>query len=198
MKIFTTVIVGALLIGGVSVGAQVLTKEDAEKDLQQVHSVAPVAVSIDNDGITLSDATDIALAKVENGIITEAERDREKGRLIYEIEVKNEQFEYEFKIDQQSGEIIKEEQEVRSSKKRNHNHLQSTNNNEFIISIDKAKEIALNEVHGTIDDIELERENGSLIYEMEIETDGRYGDDDEATIYIEALTGKVLYVEWDD
>ncbi|OLO37957.1 hypothetical protein BTR23_12405 [Alkalihalophilus pseudofirmus] len=198
MKIFTTVIVGALLIGGVSVGAQVLTKDDVENDLQQVHNVKPVAVSIDNEGITLLEATDIALAKVENGIITEAERDREKGRLIYEIEVKNEQFEYEFKIDQQSGEIIKEEQEVRSSKKSNHNHLQSTNNNESIISIDKAKEIALNEVQGIIDDIELERENGSLIYEIEIETDGHYGDDDEATVFIDALTGKVLYVEWDD
>ncbi|WP_216829717.1 PepSY domain-containing protein [Alkalihalobacterium elongatum] len=200
MKLFTMIVAGAVLIGGVSVGAQVFTKEDTESNLQIVHQAETVAiadVSPNNAGITLSEAKDIALAKVENGIVTEAERDREDGRIIYEIEVKNEHEKYEFDIDQQSGEIIKEKVKQRNQKREKSQSTRTTENNNSIISIDQAKEIALNEVSGKIDEIELERENGVLIYEVEIETE-QYDDDDEATVYIDAITGKVLYVEWDD
>ncbi|MCT8136611.1 PepSY domain-containing protein [Anaerobacillus sp. CMMVII] len=186
MKLFTAVIIGAVLIGGVSVGAQVFTKDEPVPSLQEVRNLEVVSTS--STGITVSEASEIALAKVEGGVITEVEKERKNGRLVYEIEVKNEQYEYEFKIDQQTGEIIKIEKDDRDHKRKT---LSPT-----IIPIDKAKEIALNEVAGKIDEIELERENGAYIYEVEIETD-QYGDDD-VTVYIDAVTGKVLYVEWDD
>ncbi len=198
MKIFTAVMAGAVLIGGISVGAEALKNEDTKENLKQVQVATP---SDEKTGITLAEASDIVLAKVENGVIKEAEKDRENGRLVYEIDVKNDEYEFEFKVDATNGEIIKEEREERSrnkaattgGKKNNGN----TDTDEAVISIGEAIGIAKKEVPGKLEDIELERENGKLVYEVEIEN-FQNGDDEDVTVYIDAITGKVLYVEWDD
>ncbi|MGD6873864.1 PepSY domain-containing protein [Sutcliffiella horikoshii] len=197
MKIFTAVMAGAVLIGGISVGAEALKKEDQKETLQQVQVAEP---SGEKAGITLAEASDIVLAKVENGVIHEAEKDRENGRLVYEIEVKNEEYEFEFKVDAENGEIIKEEREERRGQKAATGENGNTENaakDEAVISIGEAKGIAKKEVPGELEDIELERENGKLVYEVEIKNH-QNGDDDDVTVYVDAITGKVLYVEWDD
>ncbi len=197
MKIFTAAIAGAVLIGGISVGAEALKNEDTKENLKQVQVAT---TSKEEAGITLSEASDIVLAKVENGVIKEAEKDRENGRLVYEIEVKNDQYEFDFKVDASNGEIIKEEREERDGKKASvtgGNENADAGENEAVISIDEAIGIAKKEAPGKLEDIELERENGKLVYEVEIEN-FENGDDEDVTVYIDAITGKVLYVEWDD
>ncbi len=82
MKIFTAVMAGAVLIGGISVGAEALKNEDTKENLKQVQVATP---SDEQAGVTLAEATDIVLAKEENGVVTEAEKDRENGRLVYEM-----------------------------------------------------------------------------------------------------------------
>ncbi len=57
----------------------------------------------------------------------------------------------------------------------------------------EAIEIALSEVQGRIDQIVLEEEDGITVYEVEIEVDN----ETEATIIINAYTGKVLFITWD-
>jgi len=199
MKIFTAVMAGAVLIGGISVGAEALKNEDTKETLKQVQVAEP---SGEKTGITLAEASDIVLAKVENGVIHEAEKDRENGRLVYEIEVKNEEYEFEFKVDAENGEIIKEERDERRGGKaatgENGNAGNAANaTDEAVISIGEAKGIAKKEVPGELEDIELERENGKLVYEVEIKNH-QNGDDDDVTVYVDAITGKVLFVEWDD
>lgn len=199
MKIFTAVMAGAVLIGGISVGAEALKNEDTKETLKQVQVAEP---SGEKAGITLAEASDIVLAKVENGVIHEAEKDRENGRLVYEIEVKNDEYEFEFKVDAENGEIIKEEKDERRGGKaaigENGNSGNTANaKDEAVISIGEAKGIAKKEVPGELEDIELERENGKLVYEVEIKNH-QNGDDDDVTVYVDAITGKVLYVEWDD
>ncbi|UAL47663.1 PepSY domain-containing protein [Sutcliffiella horikoshii] len=199
MKIFTAVMAGAVLIGGISVGAEALKNEDTKETLKQVQVAEP---SGEKAGITLAEASDIVLAKVENGVIHEAEKDRANGRLVYEIEVKNDEYEFEFKVDAENGEIIKEEKdERRGGKAANGENGNSGNTanakDEAVISIGEAKGIAKKEVPGELEDIELERENGKLVYEVEIKNH-QNGDDDDVSVYVDAITGKVLYVEWDD
>jgi uncharacterized membrane protein YkoI len=63
------------------------------------------------------------------------------------------------------------------------------------IGKEKAKEIALKEVPGTVTDIELEREQGNLVYEVEITKKDRLG---EVDVYIAADSGKVLSTVNDD
>jgi len=196
MKIFTAVMAGAVLIGGISVGAEALKTEDTKETLKQVQVAEP---SGEKTSVTLTEATDIVLAKVENGVVTEAEKDRENGRLVYEMEVENDKYEFEFKVDAENGEIIKEKREERRGKKAvtgDNGNTEDATKNEAVITVEQAKETALKEVDGILDGIELEREYGQLVYEVEVET-AQNGDDD-VTVYVDAITGKVLYVEWDD
>lgn len=60
------------------------------------------------------------------------------------------------------------------------------------ISQEKAIEIALKQFSGVVDDIDLDREDGRLIYEIEIESP-----EGEAEIEIDAYTGEVLVVDID-
>ncbi|SDR05862.1 PepSY domain-containing protein [Virgibacillus salinus] len=59
-----------------------------------------------------------------------------------------------------------------------------------VIDIDKAKEIALSAFSGTIVSIELDEDDGRLLYEMEMDTNKR-----EAEIEIDAYTGEVLVLD---
>lgn len=184
-KLSMTALAVAIIASGV-IGAKAFADDKEEVQLEKVR---PAVQTVTEQRITLEDAKHIALNHVENGVITEAEVERERGHVVYEIEVKTNEFEHELKINQE-GKIIKEERE-----KRDDDDKKKQQDVSAMIGVDKAKAIALNEVNGTIDDIELEREDGLYVYEVEIERDNN--DDDDVTVYIDAITGKVLYVEWD-
>lgn len=64
-----------------------------------------------------------------------------------------------------------------------------------VISMEEAEKIAKTEVEGNIENIELEEDDGRLIYDVEFE-DGKKLDD--AEVEIEAETGKVLEIDQDD
>lgn len=53
--------------------------------------------------------------------------------------------------------------------------------------------IALSQVNGEVDDVEMGSLDGKSYYLVEIE-----GEDDEATVRIDAITGEVLSIYWDD
>lgn len=61
-------------------------------------------------------------------------------------------------------------------------------------------EIALSEVQGTIEDIDFEESQDGGYYLVEVERPASSGEDDgpEATIQIQAITGEVLSIVWDD
>ncbi|MFC4355184.1 PepSY domain-containing protein [Chryseomicrobium palamuruense] len=61
-------------------------------------------------------------------------------------------------------------------------------------------EIALAQVQGTIEDIDFEESQDGGYYLVEVERPAQNGDDDgpEATLQIQAITGEVLSIVWDD
>lgn len=61
---------------------------------------------------------------------------------------------------------------------------------ENLISREKAEEIALENAPGVVEEVELERENGQLVYEVEVEQQGT--DDDDKEIKVDAQTGGVV------
>ena len=63
------------------------------------------------------------------------------------------------------------------------------------IPAEQAKTIALNEGNGTVEDVEIEKENGHYYYEIEVDKNNIDYD-----IFVEAYTGKIAYirVEKDD
>lgn len=71
--------------------------------------------------------------------------------------------------------------------------VQKKKSNNALIDINEASKIALREFAGTITEVELDEDDGRLIYEIEIEAG-----DQEAEIEIDAHTGEVLVIEIDD
>lgn len=79
------------------------------------------------------------------------------------------------------------------SEQQSNEKLQSNAN---LLSIDKVKEIAAAEVDGVIESVELDKKQGRLTYEVEF--DGGYGEDDDIEVYVDAYSGEVLKVKYDD
>jgi uncharacterized membrane protein YkoI len=73
------------------------------------------------------------------------------------------------------------------------NNSSTQNANSTSISMEKASKIALNKVNGTITEVEKEMEHGRLEYKFEI-----HSNRGEADVRVDAQTGKVTRVEFDD
>ena len=118
--------------------------------------------------ISEQQAKDIALKEAQGGQITKFKLDREKGRMVYEVEVMDGNIEKDYEIDAETGAIVKFEQEQKGAGK-------AKSVNEPKISYDKAKEI------------ELKHKNGVLVYDVEI-AEG-FADRE---FLIDANTGEIL------
>jgi uncharacterized membrane protein YkoI len=71
---------------------------------------------------------------------------------------------------------------------------QSQENAAYGISLDRARVIAMEQVEGVFDGIEVEEVSGNAVYEVEIDTlNGQ-----EVKVQVDAYTGKVLSVLWED
>jgi uncharacterized membrane protein YkoI len=140
-----------------------------------------------NDILTVAQVKEIALNEFP-GVIKELELDKDDGHLKYEIDIKNEnREEAELDIDAYTGEILKMELELK------HNSKNSKPLPNDILSVTEISEIALNEFAGIVKEIELDKDDGRLIYEVEIKNKGK-----EAEMDIDARTGEILEIEIDD
>lgn len=110
---------------------------------------------------------------------------------------------YEIKLDRQSGDILKvsrlKEVEPNVDKEKpvkQDDAIFPTPNDDanIIIPKEEAVNIALKEVKGDVDDVDFEEEDGISYYFIEIER----SDDMEATIQINAVTGEIKTITWDD
>src|SRR5690606_31020132 len=89
--------------------------------------------------------------------------------------------------------VISEKSAVsKNSTSRNTGSSDKNTSKKNIISKDEAKNIALKKAGGKVEEIELEKENNKLIYEIEVEN-GQY----EYEFRIDAVTGKILSMERD-
>src|SRR5699024_2021150 len=86
----------------------------------------------------------------------------------------------------------KENKSHKKENKKENDKTQQAEQKNTVISEQDARKIALKEFSGTIDDIELDEEDGRLIYEIEIEKGER-----EAEIEIDAHTGEIIVIEID-
>jgi|SRR3954447_1548181 uncharacterized membrane protein YkoI len=135
----------------------------------------------------------IALQEV-NGVVEQIELEKESGKALYEVDIEKDDVDYDLHIDAYSGEIytIDRDDDDRFDDD-NVKHSNNGQNNKNIISQADATAIAEKAVNGNMVEIELDEDDGLYKYEVELKTDRG-----EAEVEIEAVTGKVLEVEWDD
>ncbi|WP_413375173.1 PepSY domain-containing protein [Alkalihalobacillus sp. 1P02AB] len=135
------------------------------------------------DGLITKEEAKKAALSVLDGDIKEVERDKEDGRLIYEVEVLFEGEEYDFDIDTYTAEVIEIDDDL----------LKTPVANEMKITVEEAKEIANDLVpNSKIDDIELKKEKGIYVYDIELELNDEDGD-----LYLDANTGEVIKLDGD-
>ncbi|WP_144699816.1 PepSY domain-containing protein [Fictibacillus phosphorivorans] len=123
-------------------------------------------------GITKDEAEKIA---AKHGKVKSAEINEENK--VYLVHVSSEGKTYRLEINSATG-TINSKNEVES--------VDEPAQPNTKITQDEAKQIALNEVKGTVTDIELDDEDGVIVYEVEIETKTK-----EAQVIINAFSGEV-------
>lgn len=134
-----------------------------------------LALAEDASGLTLEGAKAIALEKARFDeaavFMTKLAEDREDGRRVFEIEFIVDGMEYEFDIDAETGNIIKESTETVSSRKSEAVAGQ-------LLTMSEAKEKALARAGVAADqvvftEIEFDYDDGRAEYEMRFTADGK-------------------------
>lgn len=169
------------------------------------------ATSSDPD-LSIEEITELIEAQYPSGEHSEPELQMENGNPVYQLEVTVHQAVYALKLNGDTGQVI-DLQAVESSPNKVHKEdnqkteidqeqqerkeeqekQQSAQENDSILSHTEAKEIALEEFPGQVMQLELDEDNDTLIYEIEI-----VNNDQEASIEINAYTGNIIVIEIDD
>ncbi|NBJ71221.1 MULTISPECIES: PepSY domain-containing protein [Clostridia] len=144
---------------------------------------------------------------IEGDIQKEDNNDYYVARIAYEGK------QYEIKIHEKTGEVLQlnevstenKDDPNASVQKENNARKETENGNQasepdkqqenntgqkVVISEEEAKKLALDEFAGTLDDLELDEDDGRFVYEVKI-VHGQ----DEAEITIDAFTGEILFKE---
>lgn len=138
--------------------------------------------------ITADRAKQIALADAglssSNVVFIRAQQDWDDGRAVYEVEFYSGTTEYDYEIDAITGAIRSADRDVEGFAVPSTSSTSST----AAITADRAKEIALAQVPGgTVFKCQLDRDDGRLIYEVEV-----YSGTTEYDFEIDANTGAII------
>lgn len=179
MKVITTVLASAVLVGGLGASAYAMTDQSKSNDKKQTTTIEEAK------------AKDIALQKTDGGDITNIQLAIDDGVKQYEIDITKGNKEYDVDIDSSSGKIIEFDEEQKDDEDEKEEELQNISP---AISLDQAIKTALKSAKGTVNETDLDQENNRLVYEIEIDT----ADKREATVSVDAKNGNVISVELDD
>ena len=101
-----------LLIDAASGAVQVTERETIKTIKQNIaQAVSSVVPGAKTAALSQQQAIDIALAKAA-GTVTDVELDDDDNELVYEIEIRNGNMEYDFKIDANSGAVIEYKEDL--------------------------------------------------------------------------------------
>lgn len=179
MKVITTVLASAVLVGGLGASAYAMTDQSKSNDKKQTTTIEEAK------------AKDIALQKTDGGDITNIQLAVDDGVKQYEVDITKGNKEYDVDIDSSSGKIIEFDEDQKDDEDEKEENLQNASP---AISLDQAIKTALKSAKGTVNETDLDQENNRLVYEIEIDT----ADQREATVSVDAKNGDVISVEIDD
>jgi len=183
-------------VSRVMTSAQPLTAEEATQKVQELY---------EGDVVNVNEGTDLYLITIVLDTGTyEIEIDRESGDIASMTRTKKE-VQKEPTGEEQTQNPPNTSQEKEPTEQDNTPEKQGTpptDDNSSTkpetpkqITEKEAIAIALEQLNGEVDDVELEQSGGSIYYLIEIE---REGEEAEATVQINAISGEVKSVIWDD
>lgn len=179
MKLVTTLLTGALFVGALGTGAYAMT--DKQPTAAQTNAPSP--------SISESQAKEMAL-NATKGEVTKFQLD--DGRKEYEMEIVNQDTEYDVKVDASTGKVLEMKLDDHGDNRDDDDkELQTVSPK---ISLEEAKKIALDKEKGTVTEAKLDNDYNRLVYEIGINT----ADHGKVEVKVDASNGKVLKVEIDD
>lgn len=155
--------------------------------------------------ITKVEAKNIISNQYPGKIKGDVEKDEKSG--YYYALIDHEGKIFEIKINEKTGEVMNLRERSTPDKKKDNQPKDAQDPNEkdnmikdkdknnseerkVVVHEEQAKEVALEKFAGTIEDFELEEEDGSFVYEVKV-----VNGEDEAEITIDAFTGEILFTE---
>lgn len=191
-KVLIGTLASALVLGGAfAVGA---TNNDGSNSVEGTNQSK-------NEMITIEEAEKAALKEVA-GKVESIELERKLDKMIYEVEIEKDYMDYDVYIDANTRELHSVNQDddfddddsvAYKSDDASKANANPTQTNEVTISQAEAVKIAEKEVNGKMHEIEKEEDDGLIKYKVELKTNRG-----EAEVDIDAVTGKILEVEFDD
>ena len=196
-KIAIPALTVAVLTGGVFASVTAFANEKPVK--QEVQNEQQESANLAKQAkITEAESRAIALQKVP-GAVTDVELEDEDGTIVYGVEVQaKDGSKQDVKVDAQTGEIVKVDNGDEGENGQEENDQEENDKQEQAklakITEAESKAIALQKVPGTVTEVELEDEDGTIIYGVEVQVkDGSKQD-----VKVDAQTGKIVKVENDD
>ena len=148
------------------------------------------AGAVRNVSLTEQEAIDIATAEV-NGTVEKVELEKENSTPVYEVKlVATNSSEVEVSVHADTGAIL----ETEADAERDDNHEaddESVSASNVSLTEQEAIDIATAEANGTIDEVELEKENGTPVYEVTLVTTNG----SEVDVSVHANDGGVLEID---
>ena len=198
-KVIIPALAATILAGGGFSIANASGVQDRPTQAQEANGDKNQPGLIKQAKITEAEATKIALEKVP-GIVKAVELENEDGKNVYGFDiVAKDGSQQEVKIDAQTGKVAKVEadHEEKNGKERddeeNDVQIPAELAKQAKITEAAATKIALEKVPGTVKAVELEDENGTIVYGFDIVAK----DGSQQEVKIDAQTGKVAKVEAD-
>ncbi|MEW4369557.1 PepSY domain-containing protein [Paenibacillus kandeliae] len=159
----------------------------------------PTNNSVSSNVIGMQRAESIALQRVPGGVVDSIELERKNGKLYYEVDVdRTNASDVDVHIDAVTGSVIRsvnDDNDDDDAYDRSNNQSSSATTNNSNLKIKTAEQaiaVAKTAVNGTVTDVERDREDGRIQYEVELKFTGG-----EATVEVDAATGKVVTVDKD-
>jgi uncharacterized membrane protein YkoI len=172
------------------------TEEEYEEENEYENETEEEHVAPENVSLSEEDAVGIATAEVD-GTVEEVELGSEDGTPAYEVElVTSNNSEVEVTVHANNGTVLETESEAEDEEQYEEEH----EDEEYVapgnvsLSEEEAVGIATAEADGTVEEVELESEDGTPAYEVELVTSN--GLETEVTVH--ADDGTVLEIETED
>ena len=201
---------GRTLFGAIVVALALFVVVGGGLAVAQGNGISPTdddddeSIAANNVSLSEEDAIDIATAEA-NGSVDEVELESEDGTPVYEVElVTSNGSETEVAVHADDGTVLETESEAEDDEMNEEDEIdedeEMKDNEESIapanvsLSEQDAIDVATGEVNGTVEEVELESENGTPAYEVEFAE----SDDTETEVTVHANDGAVLDIETED
>ncbi|HEY4548814.1 MAG TPA: PepSY domain-containing protein [Bacillus sp. (in: firmicutes)] len=209
-KVLIGTVVSALVLGGAFVvGAS--NNDDSNSSKSTTSDSLNSISKSENEKISIEEAETIALKEVK-GIVDSVELKQKSDKVFYKVEVENDDLEYDVYIDAITGKVTSVNQDDQYDDDKNDDKYDDNSDDDLVgddddsssvkanntqinntISQAQAIKIAEEAVNGKMTEIDKDQDDGLLQFEVELRTDRG-----KAEVDVDASTGKVLKVEFDD